>query len=322
MAYSKSYLDKFLIQENYGTDEHKSVTQGLLDKLTSGLELSLAEEEYACSTMFRLRSAKGEFIGNIDKYNCKNFWFRNRYLSYWNDINGEGRVFDYKGEITLDQKEKDKVFLQGQYEEWRLIIYGKTDDDLIRYIANETIHHVNKINKYCKKNWIGSFRREYLIKSIIIYSKALYYIVKEYYEELGTTEEQIVFHDRTILLDSFSYVHTMFRHYSYIIKEYQGDKTYHSDENIDFWSIPNFLKNVIELFITNFDPNQLQQSINFIYNNKTYTLWLREYKRSRPGNVVELFQRVQSFYPVEQPVDILRVKKLTKVEIGEFIFLV
>ena len=129
-------------------------------------------------------------------------------------------------------------------------------------------------------------------------------------------EERIDFFNTSVLIDSFCYIHILFRHYSSSIKQHQLDKTYHYDENIDYKKIPLFLKDVVIKFKDNcaqddFDRNKIYLS----FGDKTYAIWFRPIQISKPGNLKESILRLQTFYPITNTTENATIGEFRKVNI-------
>jgi hypothetical protein len=319
MSYSKAYLSTFNESENFGNEDHQAVTQDLVNKLTRGESLSLAEEEYICTVLNISHADNSEgAINPFDYEECENYWFRYRYLIYYGDLEGYGKIYDRDGEVGVEQKRKDIAFLEGEFQIWNNIISTNPPVGLIDYVARETKHQIKVIEKYCKNALIGYFRELYLIKSIVLHGRSVFFLVKEFYEELGTNDEKINLFNQIVLIDAYCFVHILFRHYSALIKEHQMTKTYHYDENIDFRTIPSFLKFVIEIFGRTISAISFnQRTITFVYNGKPYAIWFRPFKISYAGNNVVNYLRLQTFYPIELASDLWKISKMNKIKVDE-----
>lgn len=320
MSYSRTYLNKFNLSEHFGSIEHKSTTEDLMSKLFQDEKLTLAEEDFVCSAISILHSDEKQYHFNTFDYEgCKNYNFRSKYLTYFRDLNCYQRNFDFKGEISQEQKESDRHFLESEYQKWhQLIDQDRQNDELLDYVSKETKHHIKLIRRKSKEALVGSIRRDYLIKSIVLHGKFIYLLVKEFLQELGAQEIIFDFYGNKILVDGYCYVHILFRHYSELIKEHQLDKTYHYNHNIDYKTMPSFLVDVIQLYQKTFESEVFNgKSIDFIFDGNTYSIWFRPFTIHRPGKVIEKYLRLQTFYPVGLNNDIARVGKLSPKETDE-----
>ncbi len=209
MAYSKKYLEDISGPTKFGGAEHTEVNQKLFDTLFKGGDLTLAEELHVCSALIITHSDNPNFDNKPSNYAaCKNFWFRDRYMTYFYDLNCYSRSYDFKGEISESQRAVDRDYLEKEYVNWYKEIEGKeSGNKLLNYVAAEAKHQIHLIEKYCKAAFLGRFREEYLIKSTVLHSKYIYLTVKEYFQELGADVLTVDLFGYEILIDSFSFQH-------------------------------------------------------------------------------------------------------------------
>ena len=310
MKYSRKELQSIINQKSK-SENFDNIVQTLADKVFTAEEISLAEEQFVCRIIENLRDAKNEKCLNIEDYSsCKNYLFRSRYLQYFNDLNGNKKIFNLNGEIPIEKKRIDVSFLQKEYEDWSLFIDDKLKgNEIINYVSQETKYQINKLDKYCEKFQIGSNRKKYLKKSLVLHGKYIFLLVKEFYQELGKKEEIIELNDKKILIDSFTYVHTMFRHFSEQIKEHQINKSYHFDENVGFKAIPDFLLRAIECYKKIPESNTFNnRNLNIIFNDKIYAIWFKPFIKYLKGNKRVDYYRVQTFYPITNKIDLDELK--------------
>ncbi|MCH4824611.1 hypothetical protein ML462_15665 [Gramella lutea] len=306
MTYTREKLQSLNSQKER-PENYEEVVQELANKVFDEEKISLAEEHFVCGIIENLRNKDG--VKDLDIFeldSCENYLFRDRYLIYFNDLNGYKPVFNFNGEIPLNEKNRDVAFLQKQYEDWKTLIAKKLNGtELINYVSQETNSQLKEIEKYCSKLLIGSNRKEYLKKSIILHGKYIFLLVKEFYQELGKNEEVIELNGKQILIDSFTYVHTMFRHFAQQIKHHQENKSYHFDENIGFKTIPNFLSDAIKCFKQSEESDSYKSDrLYIIFNEKKYAIWFRPFKKHLKGNRKVEYLRVQTFYPITNSADL------------------
>jgi len=301
MHYTREKLDSFEMADR-DRKEFNSAIEDLVPRVLNGEKVSLAEEEFACSIIRTLRKENSsEYAYNIkDIANCKNYRFRSTYLLYFNNVNGSKPATDIYGEIPFAQKTIDATYLHQEYLNWlKLLETKENEQDLIGNIARETKAQIKEIIKYANRRFLGSRYQEYLKKSIVLHSKFIYLTIKETFEEIGNEEFIIEIDGKNLQIDSYSFVHILFRHYSQIIKEHQQDKTYHFDENIDYKDIPNILKNIVECYKVTVPNSTFNgQKIYVLINNEIYAIWLRKITKHLKGNTQVEYFRVQTFYPV------------------------
>lgn len=316
MNFTREELQSLNLEQGNPVD-FEEIAQTLLGKVFANEELSLAEEQFVCGIIENLRNDKAERNLNLHDYcSCKNYLFRNRYLLYFNDLNGYNKIVNHRGEIPLERKQVDIAFLQKEYEDWSSFIVNKLNGNLlINYVAQESKFQLNALDKYCERMHVGANRKEYLKKSLVLHGKYIYLLVKEFYQELGKDYEVIEMNEQKILIDGFTYVHTMFRHFSEQIKEHQAGKSYHFDENIGFKEIPSFLQKAIRCFVNLPESKEFDfKNLNFIFNGSKYSIWFRPFAKYLKGSKKIDYHRVQTFYPIENQVDLEKIKNHLEVK--------
>jgi hypothetical protein len=316
MRYSRNKLESLRLIEGK-PPEFDAIVQYLVTKVLSHEEISLAEQQFVCGIVDMLRNDKNELAYDLKDYpSCSDYLFRSKYLLYFNNINGHKPVMNYNGEVSANQKIKDVSFLQKTYEDWYPIIESKLNGtSIINYVAQETKHQLRELDKYCNSLSIGCNQKKYLTKSIVLHGKYIFLLVKEFYQEQGTDKIEIDIEGKTVLIDAFTYVHTMFRHYAALIKEHQQGKSYHYDENIGFKTIPDFLVTIIKCYKLNAGHlNFNNRNIFLKLNGKFYAIWLRPFKISLPDNIHKEYLRVQTFYPIELKSDLDKFVNAIEIE--------
>lgn len=313
MKYSREKLNSFS-GETVDKSEYDSIAQELVKSVLEGKNVSLAEESFACSIIKLLRKdGTNELAFDISQVEkCKNYRFKNAYLLYFSDLNGHKQVIDPSGIISQKQKTLDVTYLENEYQTWKQLLIGRIqENNLIGYVARETEHQIKELHEYCSQSMLGSNYIKYLEKSLTLHGKYIYLTVKESFEEIGDTEINFNDGNNNFIIDSYSYVHTLFRHFAKSIKQHQIDKSYHFDQNIKFDNIPNFILELLKCYSTsNFSKSFNKQNIYFKFKGSYYAIWFRKLKKSLKGGVFIEFLRVQTLYPVENIEELEKIKKL------------
>lgn len=314
MSYTKIKLDSY---QELNSDELKEIVQDLVNKVINDKTLSLAEENFICGIMSIMRCVNNEPIDIKTYTNCNNYYFRSKYLIYHNDLNGHKKIVDYNGEINFITKQEDVNYLNQTFRNWLTFMDENKDiDNFMKYIYDENCFHLKALKKYCFKNNYGANYRIYLEKSITLHSKYIYLLVKEFFQELGNDEIIININNYNILINPFSYIHIMFRHFSGHIKEYQN-KTYHFDEYIGFKNIPTILLEILNLYKSNtINTNFNGVSLYLRINTKPYSIYFRKIFNS---NLNENVYRLQTFFPIGEIKELEKLSNLQIVRISESI---
>lgn len=310
MSYSRDLLRLLDDPDISEPQESQEVVSKLLEKLYASEAMTLAEKTFICRKLPLIHSSEN-LDQPLDPYDfplCEEVLFRIRYIIYFNNVNGWYPALDWRGEIPPVQKEKDLQLINRHYSLWSEVI-NRTDhnDGILQHISKETRHHIKEIKRFCKRQFVGSNRRDYLIKSLVLHSKYMHYVVLEFYEE-NEQVELLEFEGKFIRIDAFSFIHILFRHYAQIIKEYQVGKSYHG-ELIDYKDLPKelmkFIGNYLSIAANSFDS----QKIYFTLENQLYAIWFRSIKRDVHGGQTVEELRVQTFYPVDDPKELERVSE-------------
>jgi hypothetical protein len=183
MGYSRELLDQLVSKRHSLTIQQEKITKILIDGLfNTQVKFSLAEEEYVCSILHASREEDGTRYTNVQNIaKCKNFWFKNRYLLYASDLNGNKQAVDFYGLIDIEQKRRDLEFLEKEFQEWSLLIKSDNQgDDLLNHLIKETKDQIKLLKRFCKKTSTGEFLIKYFMKALILHSKYIYLLVKEY----------------------------------------------------------------------------------------------------------------------------------------------
>lgn len=316
MTYTREYLEDLRLSEGF-TQEFKNVFENLGNKVFADEKITLAEEQFVCGLIETLKDKNDQIAHDIRNYkSCQNYRFRNRYLLYFNDLNGYKPVVNSKGEMSKESKAIDVAFLEDEYQKWSELIQNKTTgNEIINYVAQETKQQIKELEAYCEGLMIGANRKEYLQKSLTLHGKYIFILVSEFYQELGKKEIIIELNNKKVLINGFTYIHTLFRHFAEGIKEHQLTKSYHFDQSVGFKTIPNLLSEAILGYKSltesiDFDYN----NINFTFNKKVYAIWFRPFSKyeKKVGKVEYL--RVQTFYPIGLQRDLEKLADTMEVE--------
>ena len=313
MTYSRDKLESLQnLDPSADKTEYNAVVHDLVNRVLTNETISLAEEQFACGKLRMLRNEKNELAFNIDDYKaCKDFTFRNRYLLYRDDLNGHKPILDYYGEIPKVLKQKDVEYLNLEYKNWQTQIKGKaTGNDLIAHVSKETNEQLKIQKKYCDRRLIGSNLKNYLDKSLILHGKYIFLLVKEFFQELKSNQIIITINEHDILIDSFTYVHIMFRHYAAKIKEHQN-KSYHFDKNIGFKIIPSVLQNILECYKLESISSEFNgYSLYLRINQKPYAIYFKRTTKYLKGNIKKEYKRLQTFFPIEKDSELSKIVTL------------
>ena len=315
MTYTRNEL---LSLKNDSENIIQEVNQNLFDMLHQGDKLTLTESRYICLKLKTLRDEKGERpFKALDFPQCEDFLFWEKYLFYFNDLEGWGKIKDSPDSFIInEQKAKDVKFLDEHYKSWKAMIYAdRYESAFLQTVASETKSLIKEITSLSRERGEGGNHRKYIEKALILNSKYIYFQVREYYEEIKANEELMDFCGEKLVIDHFAYTHILLRHYSSNTKFGRQGKSYHTDQEIDFKEIPAI---ILELLKSCSDRNLTASfqgdHIFFNLRGKDYALWFRRINRSIKGGTEKIL-RVQTFYPIESPYELSKLKELQQTPI-------
>lgn len=292
--YSKDYLSNLV----FGTKEFVKVQEELVHKIVSNRETSLAEEFFVCDNLRVSYDKERNPYPVMDVDGCANSNFVYIYLTHYKDINCYNTIYRLGVPVSVEECAANRLFLQKESISWLSFIESQNRDKTIIYLRQEVKHQIKNVKKYCENAQIGHFHKEFLIKNIILHSKFIYLRVKEFFQELGSDSLFFELFGNTILIDSYFYIHILFRHYAASIKEHQQEKSYHI-ENFDYRWMPLIMKNIILMYGAYVHPQHFnQRGITFTLNKTFYSLWFKG-SSIKVNGVDTPCLRLQTFYPVD-----------------------
>lgn len=295
--------------------ESEEIVANLLDAMQKGAALSLAEEEFLGIVLGAAVDEEGHRLNMHDFKGLQNDLFRHLYPLYVRNRDGLLRLADAYGNISSERREQDVNFLETEYQKWRLLIASNNQDSAtLQHLSAELKKHLGLLDTYAKKARQGTRLHEAATKEIVLHSKYLLHFVDAYYQELGAQEQTVTFAGGKIVVDSYAYIHILFRHYSQSVKPYQSGKSYHFDTEVDHTTLPSFLIDIIASYFRNLPAMGLQDDRIFVrIRGKLYALWFRKMTRSLKGNAKETYHRLQTFYPVTEQADLLYAGMLKEI---------
>ena len=277
--------------------------------------LSLAEEEFLGVVLGASVDAAGKSTNLHDIKPLRRDLFRHLYPLYVRNRDGLLTLADAYGEIPPARRKQDTDFLEAEYRAWRAQMLGHQQGSaMLQHVAAELKKHLADLDVFAKRNKQGSRLHEAAVKEIVLHSKYVLHFVEAYYQELGATEQTVTFAGGKIVVDSYAYVHILFRHYSQGVKPYQSGKSYHFDVAFDHTNLPNFLVDIIASYFRNLPGSSIRDDRMLVRVRGTlYALWFRKMTRSLRGNVKEIYYRLQTFFPVTEQKDLLYASTLGEI---------
>lgn len=319
MRYSNEDIKKAL-KDNDKTEVQK-IIQDLMNRAHTNDKMTQAEIKLICSFMEHAVPKDPGFDFNICNYEvCRDYIFRKLYLIYCGNLEGRFPAHNAFGLVPIEQKETEIQKLHEFYIEWTPTVSKfNHKDDLLNNTASETNIELKNLNKlHNSLRWEGPLLEEKR-KAIILHSKYIYLIAKEFFEINNSSFVTANFGSNQIEINTYSLIHILFGHYAGAIKQFDTQKSFHLDPTINNKELPFELKGILERLGSNTQISN--QSIKFIpcrLNGKIYSMWTQNTIKHERGKGKIEFTRLETFYPTESIEELNKINnEFTEIIIDE-----
>lgn len=262
----------------------------LLEKLKNSSPLTLKEADILCSNLYPQ--------DQLNCFACEDTRFISLYLKHFDS------VVNNISSLSIDEQKQIMDFMT----HWRILIMTDCVSSDIVYMETrkETRHAIRCMKKNSAYNNLSNIEIQSKEQEIFLRSKYLYIKICRIVEELGSNEIVMNFAGEDIHIDIFTLVHTFFRHYSELTKQYNDHKSYFTPEIIAE-KLPTIL---VKRILTPIEESgalngTLPQSLFIKYYGQLYRLYFNQ-KYVNNGHVI--INRVNTFYPVNQAKDLSDTK--------------
>lgn len=287
------YRKNYYITKSFSSEEEwKEYLDDLMSRHLNGENLSLKEADILCTAMFPTDRTRYSI--------CDDTRFNLLYLKYF-----ESLIKDYN--ILPDEQTQLNDFVNN----WKATIMNDqmVEDRIYLETRKETRLTIKGMRKAFDGKGLSPCDIAQKEKEIILRSKFIYIKVNRILENLGSKELVLTIGDTEVHIDEYSLVHSLFRHYSELTKQFNDNKSYFTPE-IPVEQLPIILQEKILAPIEKAGVlgNSLPQDIFVKYFGKLYRIY---FNRKHIDNGRRAVQRVNTFYPVEQEKDIQESKNYT-----------
>lgn len=282
---NRAYSELFSNEE----DRYKYL-ESLLKRHNSGEYLTPREIDILCSGM----SSEEQMNYSI----CDGIRFTRLHRDY---------IFAKQNHYSLSEEEQIQIdeFLN----KWEIEIWDNRDDNDRVYIElrKETRLTIKSMKRFYSDKKLTPNELELKENEIILRSKNIYIKVKRIMENLGKNALIMNMGNEEVHIDEFTLIHSFFRHFSELTKQYDDNKSYFSPE-FPIEELPKLLsEKILEPINTDGTlKNPLPKSIFFKYFGRLYRLYFEDKFVNNGHNTVK---RVNTFYPAEQRKDTEASKK-------------
>ena len=271
-------------------EERDKCLEKLLARYKRGEKLTLREADLMCFSMYPEDQTKYSI--------CDDTRFTTLYLRHFDArINGHSLT-------DGDQKQLNDFAKVWEAKVWDEAMSG---DRVYIETRKETKETIKKMRKSLTDSGLSPEEISIKEKEIILRSKNTYIKVNQVLENTGSNELSLNLCGKEVHIDEFTLIHTFFRHYSELTKQYDDNKSHFTPE-IYLDQLPIILKEKIlePIEKSGVLGGDLPQSIFIKYFGRLYRIYFNE-KSVNSGHATVM--RVNTFYPVDQEKDLQDSKK-------------
>lgn len=291
---SRSYTDLFESEEQ--RDEYLNK---LLERYHNGDNLTLRERDILCTSLHQEYRSEYPI--------CDDSRFNRLYLSHFDaGINGYSLSEDAQNQLNVFATDWESKIWDDVMSEDRVYIETRKE-------TRDTIKKMRKAHGVLCESEIAQKQIE-----IILRSKNTYIKVKRVLESLGANELVLNMGEEEVHIDEYTLIHSFFRHYSELTKQFDDNKSYFTPE-IPTEQLPNILlDNILKpIEKAKVFRQYLPQSIFIKYFGRLFRIYFNS-KSVDNGN--RTVKRVNTFYPVDQEKDLEASKQLTYRKINKNLY--
>lgn len=282
----------------------------LVQRIHNGEKMSVAETEFACSAL-RATKLEGDIsfvnIGAIPA--CRDFIFRNLYITYFQDLEGQYGIEKFTGLVSMEEKREDVIRLNEYYKEWdKIVSSNRHSENLLNLVINEISKDLKYIRRLHEKGEVNDDDYEYKRKSIVLHSKYLYLTARAFFDEYQSNSVVCPLHGKEIEINEHSLVHILNRHMAGAAKQFDTGKSFHLDRRIKWFELPTEIKEIIERLGAIDETKELKlEYIPFKLNGVIYGIWTKPHVKHVRGKTIR-YQRLETFYPIENEKDLTDIQ--------------
>jgi hypothetical protein len=317
MLYSREVLDRKDLPLHIRAEMNAALKQAVAD----GVPLTFAEAKYLGTVLEATFTFDEEAVVFMEKIYAQldiyKFW--NIYMRYAKDLDGAGIIRSPRGPVPQFQKLIDVGYLQREFDAWKPLVQ-KTNHKhtVMQFLSKQAREELKDAMAWSKQLQEGYFRRLYVERSVILFSKNVFIKAEEYYQEYDVRKDQMTFCGKETIVDGFAYTHILMRHFSPYNKFGRPGLTFHHDREIDVDKLPFVIFRFLSLYDQFFGVAAFNgENIFFEFNGRDYVIWFKQMERNIKGGQTAQYLRVQTFYPAELQNDRQAISALTKVQVND-----
>lgn len=229
-------------------------------------KLKAHEKDFLFNNMSILRNEKGAKCFDLSKIDeASEYYFNKLILIYSDNLNFDKPTRNpFRHTIDLQSMEKDKDYFEKYYQKWVTLLNTKKGKYL-NIMHTELQRKLKDLRLIYDEGSVNETDYNYHIKYLYTIAFFIYYKVKLFFD--GFTEKYVLLNvsDENIVINIYSYVHTLFRHY--IPSMDIGNIERSINEPIPFLDIENLpfsINDFLNLYF-NYDKSPLATTREYCY---------------------------------------------------------
>lgn len=316
-------IDELTMQDNSQEEQYRTreIFEVLKEKAINNEFISEHEADFFCS------GVRLSFLddGKIEDYSCcSNYKFVSLYLDYYRDLSGHSNYEKIRGvgvyNPGINEIKKDVAYLNNVKNHWASIVsITNHSNELLKHISKEAREDLKSVERNKGKLLFKREKDKYAIDKmkVLLQSKFIYCLALKIFEMHSSDDFILNLNGHDIEFNEYSITHILSRHFAEITRP-NPNRSFHN-ENFIPRQLNIQLKSILEA-INNSGvyANQPIQKIAFKFQNKDYLIWTNEQTKQVAGIGNINYIRLETFYPIENRVDIQDLNtNYTLVQINE-----
>lgn len=219
----------------------------IFEKAVQKRNLTEIEKEFLCRGLKYADPTNLPFdLGLI----CTNHDFKFLHLVYMWDLTGGSKyVKPFKLEmieVPIPEAQADLQNLMTQADDWQnMLNQGNLQDELLIQSKRESDYAMKALKFDPLFVSGGGNKRRHMIRVTYLHSKFIYLLAKEIFESFDSLEFILELDGKQLVLNEYSIIHIVSRHYAEMMKQYKSGKSFHN-ENFNPRLLNKELKSIID----------------------------------------------------------------------------
>ncbi|QDK77159.1 hypothetical protein EXU85_00530 [Spirosoma sp. KCTC 42546] len=309
--------------------ESEARYENIKTKLLQNISISFDETKVFCTELLNKVPSSDELKLC---HHCEDYTFWNTYLTYFRNLAGgiEYKKFDSnKLKKTLENQlattgtidatslskipmlyvvdpvevEKDLNYLYNVADQWKTIIYSNNQNNKVLEASCKEARDQLKLLEKSVRNFPfdkGKFLYKRKERGIILRAKYIYLLAKDVLETYSLQDLTLSIFGKEIVVNEYSIVHIVSRHFAAAAHQHFVDKTYHNEE-VHPKKMHLFLKKIFDIYSKHINPNGMSlDKIMFKFKGQLYIIYTSIQQIHLRGVGLHKYRRLNTMFPASE----------------------